>query len=249
MKNLNNQKIWILGASAGLGSELAKILDFDGAEIAISARSESDLLLLGNSLVNKPLIRPLDVTDVSQIASAFQSILSEWKTIDRIVYLPAIYNPMKLSRLNLDIVQKEIEVNLLGLFNMISVVLPVLQKQKQGQFLICSSVAGFVGLPMGQPYSATKAAVTNVAESLKCENPNLDIKIIHPGFIKTRLTDQNNFKMPMIMDAEVAAYKLYKGMLKNKFEISFPWAFVATIKLIRILPYSVFFKIFKAKKH
>ncbi|MDC0534310.1 SDR family NAD(P)-dependent oxidoreductase [Francisellaceae bacterium] len=243
MKTVTGKKIWIIGASAGIGEALVKQLDEQGAMLAISARSEEGLYNLGKSLTKKPLIYPLDVTNEANITRSFKALIAAWDEVDSIIYMPAMYNPMKLERLELPLVRSELEANLMAVFNAISVITPVLKKQKRGQFLICSSVAGFVGLPKSQPYSCTKAAVTNLTETLKCEYPFLDIKVIHPGFVKTRLTDKNNFKMPMIITPEKAADYIYKGMLKSKFEIAFPGRFIFMIKLLRLLPYRLYFKI------
>ncbi len=245
MNTVKDKKIWVIGASAGIGEALTRRLDEHGAMLAISARSEEALYNLGKSLTKKPLIYPLDVTNEANFNRSFKALIAAWGEIDSIVYLPAMYNPMKLERLDLQSVRSELDANLMAVFNAISVVIPVLKKQKHGQFLICSSIAGFVGLPKSQPYSCTKTAVTNLTETLKCEYPYLDIKVIHPGFVKTRLTDKNNFKMPMIITPEKAASYIYSGMLTSKFEIAFPGRFVFLVKLLRFLPYWLYFKIIK----
>lgn len=113
------------------------------------------------------------------------------------------------------------------------------------QLIFCASVAGYVGLPNGQPYSATKAALINYAESLRAEYwPQVDIKIISPGFVQTRLTDKNEFKMPMIITPEAAAEAIYADINNPKrFEIHFPRRFSTIMKLLRLLPYRVFFNV------
>ena len=243
MNTVKNKKIWVIGASAGIGQDLVKKLDAEGANLAISARSKDTLHQLSQSLKHNALVYPLDVTIPIDIERSFKALISIWETIDAIVYLPAMYHPTKLERIELQLVRAEIDANLMAVFNTLSAVLPILKKQRFGQLLICSSVAGFVGLPKSQPYSCTKSAVTNLTETLKCEYPYLDIKVIHPGFVKTRLTEKNNFKMPMIITSEKAANYIYKGMLKPKFEITFPRRFSFAIKLLRLLPYWVYFKI------
>lgn len=132
-------------------------------------------------------------------------------------------------------------MNLLGAFTLIDSVLPILKQQRSGQLALCGSVAGYNGLPGGQPYSATKAAVINLAESLKAENPQLDIKVINPGFVKTPLTDKNSFQMPMMVSPEYAAQAIAEGLLKRGFEIHFPKKFTLLMKLLRILPRGLYF--------
>lgn len=146
-------------------------------------------------------------------------------------------------------VKKVVEVNLLSAFNLTELVLPWLIEQKKGQFVICASVAGYRGLPTGQPYGATKAALINLAESIYCEmqltHPEVDIKVINPGFVKTPLTDKNDFKMPMIITTEKAAEAIAKGLLSSKFEIRFPFIFTSIMKLLEIIPYRLYFWLVK----
>ena len=140
-----------------------------------------------------------------------------------------------------------LEVNVLGAFNIVQRVLPYMQEQGEGQIALCGSVAGYAGLPGGQPYSATKAAIINLAESLKAENPALDIKLINPGFVKTPLTDKNDFQMPMMLSAEQAAVEVAQGLLSRRFEIHFPKKFTFLLKTLKWLPHGLYFYLVKRK--
>jgi short-subunit dehydrogenase len=134
-----------------------------------------------------------------------------------------------------------------GAFNAVHAVLPILKSQAHGQFVLCGSVAGYCGLPNGQPYSATKAGVINLAESLRAEEGHLDIKVINPGFVRTPLTDKNNFKMPMMIEPEEAAKIIVKGLQSKKFEIHFPKRFTFLMKILSVLPDFLYFKIIGLK--
>jgi len=175
-----------------------------------------------------------------------QEIVNTFGHIDRILFFAASYTPMKLSQLDIDLTRDIIEVNLLGALNTIHAAMPILNQQSSGQLALCSSVASYIGLPGGQPYSATKAAVTNLAESLRTEClEHIDIKLINPGFVRTALTDKNKFQMPLIMNVDTAAIKIADGLLTSKFEVSFPKRLTFVLKLLQILPYTLSLRIMR----
>jgi short-subunit dehydrogenase len=151
---------------------------------------------------------------------------------------------MRIETLNISDVRQIIETNVLGAFYVLNAVIPLLKSQSYGQIALCGSVAGYIGLPGGQPYSATKAAIINLAESLRAELPQtIDVKVINPGFVKTGLTAKNNFEMPMMITPEKAAMFIADGLLKKNFEIHFPKKFTFFMKLIQFLPYCLSTKI------
>ena len=214
-----------------------------GAILALSARNADDLAQLKNTLGDQHQIFVLDVTDEKQVQETVQAVHLAFGRIDRVIFLAAAYTPMKLAQLDLVITKQIIEVNLLGVFYVVHAVLPLLAGQKTtGQIALCGSVAGYNGLPGGQPYSATKAGIINLAESLYSEAPkNIDIKLISPGFVRTGLTAKNDFTMPMIISPEAAAQAIANGLLTTRFEIHFPKRFTLFLKLLRILPYRLYF--------
>jgi len=238
--------IWIIGASSGIGAALAKELALRGATLALSARRRDSLEAIRDCLGAGHKIFALDVTDAEPVARTAQAIRAAFGRIDRIVFLAAAYTPMKLGELDLAVTRQIIDVNLLGAFHVVHAVLPVLKDQTRGQLALCGSVAGYTGLPGGQPYGATKAGIINLAESLRAELPqSIDVKLISPGFVKSELTAKNDFKMPMIISAEKAATYIADGMLGNAFEVHFPRRFTLWLKLLRLLPHSLVFKITK----
>lgn len=245
MKHYDGKHIWVIGASSGIGKALALELAAQGAMLALSARSKEALEILNSDLGGGHHVFPLDISDTEAVMNVAQSIQAEFPKLDSIVSLAAIYNPMTLDKLDMEETRKIIEVNLIGSFNIVHAVLPIFEAQKSGQIALCGSVAGYRGLPAGQPYSATKAAVINLAESLRAEKPYLDIKLINPGFVRTPLTDKNDFKMPMMIEPEDAAIAIAKGLRAGAFEIHFPKKFTYFMKLLQLLPYALYFRIAK----
>lgn len=236
--DFKDEVIWIIGASSGIGKALAFELANAGARVVISARRKDELELLKTQLAGSPMVFPLDVADSGLTMRTAQAIRAAAGRIDRVIFLSAAYTPMKLGALDLTITRNMIEVNLLGALHVIHAVLPILKEQSHGQIALCGSVAGYIGLPGGQPYSATKAAIANLAESLHAECPKqIDVKLISPGFVRTQLTDKNDFSMPMIITPEAAAAAIAKGLLAKNFEIHFPKKFTLLLKLLRLMPY------------
>jgi short-subunit dehydrogenase len=242
--NYKNEVIWIIGASSGIGAALAKELAARGAMLALSARRKEALATLKESLGAEHKMFALDVADAELVMRTAQAIRAAFGRIDRVIFLAAAYTPMKLDALDLAVTKQMIDVNLLGTFHVIHAVLPVFKDQARGQIVLCGSVAGYTGLPGGQPYSATKAGVINIAESLQAELPKaVDVKLVNPGFVRTELTDKNHFNMPMIISADRAATYIADGLTKTAFEVHFPKRFTLWLKLLRLLPYGLALRI------
>jgi len=230
MKNYEGKHIWIIGASSGIGRALAIELSARGAHLALSARSEDKLNALNEELGGNHRVFPLDVTNTDKFVKTADAIHKKFTSLDSVIFLAAIYEPAPLAEMDIKLAHKMIAINLGGAFNVVHATLPILKAQKYGQLALCGSIAGYSGLPKGQPYSATKAGVINLAESLRAEEKDLDIKVINPGFVRTPLTDKNDFKMPMIIEPETAAKIIAKELLTGRFEIHFPKGFTFFIK-------------------
>ena len=244
-----NEIVWIIGASSGIGYELALELAARGATLALSARRKEELDTLKERLGERHIVYPLDITDTQLTLRTAKAIHAANGRIDRVIVMSAAYTPMHLDSLDLLVTRHMVEVNIVGPFNVVHAVLPLLKEQKKAQIALCGSVSGYVGLLGGQPYSATKAAVINLAESLYAECPKqIDVKLINPGFVRTALTDKNNFFMPMIITAEVAAKAISTGLLLKPFEIHFPKKFTLLLKFLELLPYPLKFFITRRMK-
>ena len=157
--------------------------------------------------------------------------------------MAAVYQPMQLDQLDINHLDQQIRINFNAAFYLIDAALPVLKRQQYGQIAFCASVAGYRGLPGGQPYSATKAALINLVESLKSEvaETGIDVRLICPGFVRTPMTDKNSFKMPLIIEPDQAAIAIADGLIGTKFEIHFPKAFTWIMKIIRMIPDKLYF--------
>lgn len=244
-QNYKNQIVWIIGASSGIGSALARELNARGAILALSARRKDELDKLHAELGGNHKVFLLDTTNADMTLRAAQAIRASFAQIDKVIFLAAAYAPMRLDGLDIAVTKGIVDVNLTGAFNLIHAVLPILQTQKsKSQLALCGSVAGYIGLPCGQPYSATKAAIINMAESLRAEcKDSIDVKLISPGFVRTPMTDKNDFDMPMIIEPEQAAKEIADGLLSRRFEIHFPKKFTVLLKILRLLPYALSLRI------
>lgn len=234
------ENIWIIGASSGIGEALAKELSEQGATLILSARREQELELLNQQLGGQHVVVPLNVADNGAVDAAVGGIRNQFSTLNRVIFMAAIYRPAEMGKMDPDFAKKLVEVNLLGAIYTSYGVLPLFDKQQSGQLVLCGSVAGYTGLPGGQPYSATKAAIINFAESLHAEVEDyVNIKVINPGFVRTRITDKNKFAMPMRIEPPEAAKHIAKGLKASAFEIHFPKAFTLSTKILKLLPYSL----------
>lgn len=239
-----NKRIWIIGASEGIGNALAVHLDSLGAQLVLSSRNEAKLTDLADKLHQQASIISVDVSDYGCFQDAFNAA-TKTHNLDAIIYLPALYTPMTLENLELESVDKTIKANLTAVFSLFQLALPYLKDQASCTLAVTGSVAGYIGLPNSQPYAATKAAVINLVESAKAEHPEYDIKLISPGFVKTRLTEKNTFKMPALLTPEQAAKAIAKQLKSKRFEIHFPKRFTLLLKLIALLPYTLSLKLIK----
>ena len=241
------KKIWITGASSGIGKALALKFSKEGWQVAASARRENLLNEIANS--NENIFSfPLDVTNSEECKNVFSQIKDKFNEVDISVFCTGIHDPQSEKKLNLDKVRKIMEVNFFGTVNSINSVYDYYKNKKSGQISIVSSVAGYRGLPAGGAYCASKSALTTFAESLYFDMKrfNVRVSVVSPGFIKTPMTDQNDFPMPMIASAEFAAEEMFKGLIKsNSFEIHFPKKFTFIMKILRILPNWLYLKIIK----
>ena len=240
---MNKKIIWITGASSGIGKALAVKFAENGWKVAASARRENLLNELRN--INQNVYPyPLDVTKIEKCISTAKSIIQEQGGIDICVFGTGMHDPKSEKRFNLDKIREIMEMNYFGTINSINSVYDYFSEKKNGQLSIISSVAGYRGLPAAGAYCASKSALISYTESLyfDLKRKNVKVSIICPGFIKTPMTDQNDFPMPMLKSPEFAANKIYAGLIhKNNFEIHFPKSFTFLMKIIQILPNWLYF--------
>lgn len=233
-----DETIWIIGASSGIGRALALLLAAQGATLVLSARRTAELEQLAAELGGTHSILPFDVADAAATASAVGDIYSRHPHLDRIVFLAGIYTPMTATALDLAEAQQIMQVNFGGALNLVHALWPKLVAQSFGQLAICASVVGYIGLPKGQPYNASKAALINFTESLYLESPpHVDVKLICPGFVRTDLMAKHDATVPFMISPERAAQAIAEGLPTRRFEIHFPKRLTWVMKWIRLLPY------------
>lgn len=237
--------IWIVGASSGIGRDAALAFARAGVKVVASARSADKLdLLAAEAPPGMVLPLALDITDrdasLAAIGEAEQKL---GRPVNALLACAATWSNTREDQANLPAVRASYEVNVFGTLNVIEAALGVMRPRRAGRIAIISSVAGFRGLPRALAYGSTKAALTHIAEALKfqCDPDGIVVQVIHPGFVRTPLTDKNDFPMPFLMEADAAAQRIVKGMSNNGFEITFPRRFTYLLKLLRLLPYGLYF--------
>ena len=237
--------IWITGASSGIGKAVAIKFAQNGWIVAASARREN--LLNELKKINENIHPfPLDVTDIDKCKLVATNIINQFKNIDICLFGTGMHDPKSEKKFNLEKIREIMEVNYFGTMNSINSIYDYFSQKKNGQISIISSVAGYRGLPAAGAYCASKAALTSFAESLNfnMQMKNVRVSLVSPGFIKTPMTDQNDFPMPMIKSPEFAANEIYKGLtVKKGFEIHFPKVFTYFLKFLQILPSGIYFKL------
>lgn len=236
------KSVWITGASQGIGRALALELAGRGARVAISARGAealTDLARLHAGLHPEPL----EVTDARAMADAVARIERNKGPLDLAVLNAGIYQPVPGGLAAPEVFAEHMAVNYQGVVNGLCAVLPRMCERRSGQIAVVASVAGYRGLPQAAAYGPTKAALINLAETLRLElrGSGVDLRLVNPGFVATRLTAQNRFVMPSILTPEDAARRILAGLAGSRFEIAFPLGFVTWMRLLRLLPYRLYF--------
>ncbi|OYV40462.1 MAG: short-chain dehydrogenase [Thiomonas sp. 20-64-5] len=234
------RRVWVIGASTGIGRATAIALLQRGAQVAVSARSAPELQSIHGAL---PL--PLDVTDADAVQAAMQGLLRDWGGLDLLLYCAGTYRPMRATAFDLATALRHDDVNYRGALHALAAALPVFNAQRAGHIALVSSVAGFGGLPQALAYGPTKAALINLAETLYIDlHPQgIGVHVINPGFVETPLTAQNTFAMPALIPPEQAADALIGGLEAGRFDVHFPRRFTLWLKLLRLLPRGLYFRI------
>lgn len=250
MTVLTGKRIWLVGASEGIGRELAIQLAEEGAILGLSARGEPRLEELRAQCYGKShILAACDVMDSASVRSAWDVIAATWGAPDIVIYNAGTFEPMAAQHFNLAQIEEMVDVNLRGALRVLDCALPAFIKKERGHIVLVGSVAGYRGIPDAMGYGASKAALIHLAENLMCDLLPYGIRtqIVNPGFVKTRLTDKNNFRMPEILLPQEAAEHIVKGMQGDHFEIAFPFVFTSIMRLLRLLPSSLYFKLVGAR--
>lgn len=245
---LTDKRIWIIGASHGIGESLAHELAKAGATIIASGRSRTELKELCSTLPGEDhLALPLDVQDQRQVRNSLTTIVNHYGVLDTVIYMAGVYTPSHAWDFDLRDARETVNINLTGIFSVLHAVIPEFIRQRHGHIVLTGSIVGYRGLPGALAYGASKAAIINLAETLYLDlkERNIRVQVINPGFVQTRLTDKNAFEMPCRISADEAACSIRKGLERGCFEIHFPRRFTYAMKAIRILPNWLYLRLAK----
>lgn len=245
---MNARIVWITGAGKGIGRALALALAASGDVVAASARTVSDLDgLAAEAKQMRGAVHPypLDIADTETARETVARIERELGPIDLAVLNAGTHAEISGASFDLDTFRRVVDVNLIGAANCLAAILPVLVARKAGQVCVVGSLAGYRGLPTAGAYAASKAGLIALCEAMK---PELDaagvrLQLISPGFVDTPLTQRNSFQMPFLITPEKAVQSILRGLKSPRFEIAFPWQMALVMRVLRLLPYPVLFRI------
>jgi short-subunit dehydrogenase len=242
MRDLTGKRYWLVGASEGLGRSLALALSRRGAHLVLSARGQERLDALAAECPGPAQAVAMDISDSASVQAAADAI----GDIDGLVFLAGVYWPMKATEWDADKAEAMADVNFTGAMRVLGRVVPQMVARDAGHIVITGSLSGFRGLPGAIGYAASKAGIMSLAESLYCDlrHTGVNVQLLNPGFIKTRLTEKNDFAMPQIMEPDRAAGIMVEHMMGYRFARSFPAPFAWVFRLGNFLPDWLYYRIF-----
>lgn len=241
----HGKRVWLIGASSGIGRAVAESLHARGAQVIVSARQQVALDDFVRKHPNSQAL-VLDVTEAPSITTATQTLLADGP-LDLVCYCAGYYQAMRATALDLPELLKHQQVNVTGALHVLAAVVPALleaaRNGREPHLSLMASVAGWRGLPESVAYGPTKAALINLAETffLDLRPKGVGVSVINPGFVDTPLTAKNQFSMPALLSPEQAATAIIKGWRRGDFDIHFPKRFTCVLRLMRCLPYRWYF--------
>lgn len=242
MKDWAGKRYWLVGASEGLGRALAHVMSRAGVDLVLSARDRGRLEELAAELPGRAEVVPMDVTDAAAVTRAADKV----GEVDGVVYLAGVYWPMAAQDWDAARVVTMLEINLTGAARVLGAAVPGMVARDRGHIVLTGSLAGFRGLPGAIGYGASKAGLMALAESMQADlrRSGVQVQVANPGFIRTRLTDQNDFAMPFLMEPEAAAQAMFDHMGTDRFKASFPTLFSLVFRLSQFLPDAIYYRLF-----
>lgn len=247
MKSIEAGVIWVTGASSGIGRALALRYARAGWRVVTSSRSTGSFSGEPDDISANIHEIAVDVRRPDEVRSAVAEIEEKFGHIKLGILNAGIYRRMPVALFDADLIRDMTETNYMGVVHCLDALLPRMIARRNGQLAVIGSMAGWRGLPFAAPYGASKAALINLCESLKldCERHGVSLSIVHPGFVRTPLTDRNDFSMPFLLEADEAAERIMVGLERRRFSISFPHRLALLLGLGRILPYPIYFRLIK----
>ena len=239
------RRAWLVGASSGIGRATAQALHAHGAQVLVSARDAAALADFTDQHPGSQALA-LDATDRAAVQAAANQLLAQGP-LDLVCYCAGTYQPMRATAFDLDVMLHHQQVNVGGALHVLGAVLPAMVRAARdgqpGHISLVASVAGFRALPQGLAYGPTKAALIHLAEALYLDLHDLGmgVSVINPGFVSTKLTATNEFEMPALISPEKAAPAMLLGWKRGDFDIHYPKRFTRLMKLLRLMPYSLYF--------
>jgi len=245
LRSWPGQRVWIIGASSGIGAALAKQLLESGATVALSARRADALLNVAKDHA-RAIVLPFDAQEDAAWKSAFEQITAQCGGVDLIIFCAAQYRPEHIWEVDPATARQTLQVNLGSIYAGLATILPGMLQRGQGGIALVASVAGYMGLPKASVYGPSKAGMINLAENLygDLHGKGINVYLINPGFVDTGLTQKNSFAMPALQTPEQASASILRGFAAGQFEIHFPRRFTQIVKLVQLLPYRLRFFLF-----
>ncbi|WP_299786088.1 SDR family NAD(P)-dependent oxidoreductase [uncultured Marivita sp.] len=242
MSDWAGKKYWLVGASEGLGAALAHKMSAAGVHLILSARSEDKLKELAEELPGKADVVTVDVSDAESVQAAADKV----GEIDGVVQLAGVYWPFGAKKWDADQANAMADINFTGAMRLMGAVVPKFVERDAGHIVLTGSLSGFRGLPGAAAYTASKAGVMTLAESLYADlhKTNVRVQLVNPGFVKTRLTDKNDFNMPFIMEPDAAAREFFEHMNTDAFKRSFPTVFSWVFRGSQFMPDWLYYRLF-----
>ncbi|MPR00030.1 SDR family NAD(P)-dependent oxidoreductase [Modestobacter sp. I12A-02628] len=228
-------RVWVTGASSGIGAALARELADRGARVAISARDAERLTAVAAGRMH---VQPVDVTDRAATVAAGAAVREALGGLDLAVLNAGTWSQFHVEQWDSQAFADHLQVNLMGTVHSLEAVVPAMLAAGHGQIAGMASVAGYRGIPGSEAYGASKAALLNLLESLRASLGvrGIVVQTISPGFVRTPMTDRNRFPMPFMVEPEQAARSIADGIAKGKAEIVFPAPMMVAMKLARLVP-------------
>ncbi|MDG4650476.1 SDR family NAD(P)-dependent oxidoreductase [Roseibacterium sp. SDUM158017] len=242
MREWSGKRYWLVGASEGLGRELAMKMSRAGVEVVVSARSEERLQNLVAELPGRATYVPVDIADRASVEAAAKEV----GRIDGVVFLAGIATLIRTQEWDTDRVEQMLDVNLIGAARVIGQVIGPMVERDAGHIVLIGSLSAYRGLPGSIGYSTSKAGLMALAEAMHGDlrHTALRVQLANPGYIDTRMQDDNPHSKPFMMSPEEAAGKVFDHMNTDAFHKAFPFAFGLLFRLSRFLPTGIYEWIF-----